>query len=858
MMRTHLFLSSTVILLIALFMNFVGDGLLAKELPTQTQLTLEELNAARNRILSHSVNLNTRIELASSVAGILESKGLSNQARELCLAFFSTISGTIMFEPAKEKRTAIGSPFTEYAQDIEKGKRKSVREKIIGYVEKNKSNTLPKVLSLLALKADDMATAYYVLYDDFANNRLSVYSNYVLGILYARERRLAEAERFLEQAQGHLGDELLERWLTIDLAKLALLTGDGDKAETMVTDLLQSDPNDVRALNLKIKIDLVRDRKDSARQQLARIVPLLYEDPYLLAETASYALQLMELDIAAKILETYKDKVEPNRDFYQALALLRKHQGKLDEEAGYKKKARSVQDSRVVVGGMLAPNDDLINLIEASREKQRQTIESIQGIDHLAKVYLFLLSHDIKNAIETLNDSVKRQEAKPEEYYVLSTLYRRLNQIEQAIEPLKTLRKSFPTFRNYQVLSQLAEYSIRIQKYEEAEAFYQELQKQYPNSYQAQVGKRFQENRKKNIDPFPQIAYKISPFLSRYPQYNPPFVISEIMNHWGDRVSFATINSQLGTSPRRELRCDEFFTILISGTPYQIVPFVGTKDVVRDYLKEKIPVVFCQGEMYTGQGLHNISLLTGWDSTRGQFYAESVIASAPHLLTEPEILEGICIAIYPRSLNILLSDAAKKSAEFGKEYMALNAGAILMDKPDVDFDPQKFNERLKTIAKEKSRGFIPHQIAFARWIIREKTYSQGRQYLDNIRSLCSEISQYWFLDANLEFKNKNVDKAMKSLERTISMNPNVPRYELSRIRVLYMQKKLKEAIAKTEHLRDQFPNDPSVSAHLIALYKKIGDIQKQDAEEQRLKDLLHIENINIDLDSAAQTQTGAK
>jgi tetratricopeptide (TPR) repeat protein len=836
---------------LALFSTILSVDISSGAEDSQPFLTLEELNAARNKILSHSVDFKKRVELASSVTNLLESRNLSLQARQICLDFYSSISTQIVSDLNKVKTKVDGSPFKEWIQTIEKGQRKKTREDIQQYVARNKSKTVPAAVSLLALKADDMLTAYTVLYEDLSDGKIDAYSNYVLGILYAREKRLVEAERFFEQAQGRLNSELPEKWLALDLTKLALLTGDGKKAEAILSELLKNNPDDVHSLNLKIKFDLVLNKKDSARQQLARIVPLLYEDPYLLAETASYAMQLMEMETAARILETYESKVEPNRDFYLALALLSKHRGKSEEEAKYKEKARAVQDSRVVVGGMIAPSEELATIIEDTRKKQKQQIEEIHGIDPLAKVYLFLLSHDIKSAIEELTQVTQQPNVHPQQLFVLSTLYRRLSQFGQAIESLEIIRANHSWFRPYQVLSLLADYSIHIQQMDKAEAWYQELQKQFPDSLQANVGKRFIENRKKNIAPTPIQTLKPSPFLSRYPQYSAPFVISEIMNFWGNRVTFSTINAQLGTSPRRELQFDELVTVLLTGIPFEVVPFVGTNEVLQDYFEQKIPVIFCEGEMFTSQRLNNVSLITGSDATRGLFYAENVTSCASHLLTESEILEGICIAVYPRSLNTMISEAAKKSAEFGKEYLALNAGAILLDRKQKDFDPKKFQDREKTIAKERSKGFIPHQLAFARRGIREYSYAQARKYLDAIRSLCSSTVQYSFLDANLEFRNKQIDIALKHLAQTMKMNPNTPRYELSWVRIVYMQGKLKEAIEKTEQLRDQYPDNASVSAHLIALYKKAGDDKKKEAEETRLKDLLHIDEIEIDLDTTA-------
>ncbi len=815
----------------------------SREEASQPHLTPETLNEARKLILNDSLSFKKRVELAVSMTGTLENNNLSQQARHLCLDFFASV--VLHTEDSQLDKSSV---FTEFAREIERGKRKSAMQKIHQYLDKNKSDNPPSLLSLLALKADDMFMAYYVLYKDIYDKKISPYSTYVLGILSAREKRFVEAVRYLEQVQGKLKLQLLERWLAIDLTKLAILNGEAEKADSILANLLEQNPNDIRALNLKIKFDLARNKKDQARQQLARIVPLLYEDPYLIAETASYAMQLNELNTAVNILEKFENKVEPNRDFYEALALVRLAQEKYDEAEKYQQKAQSVQDSRVVVGGMLPQNDELNKLIETARAKQRDQINQFKGLDQLAKVYLFLLSRDIKSAVEELENITEQPGQHPQELFLLASLYRRLGENSNTIKNLESLKQKYPNFRPYEILANLADEYVSTGQLDKAAESYRELQNHFPESYQAKVAQRFLANQEEKIKPAPKQSFNVSPFYSRYSQYFAPFIISEIMNFWGDRISFTKLNSRLGTSPRRGLRFDEFFSILMSGTRYEVLPFIGTPEVIEEFLKNNIPVIFCQGEMFSSQQLVNASLLAGSDPTRGLFYAESVTPSAPHLLTEPELLEGVCIAVYPGSLNPSLSEAAEKSSESGKEYMLLNAGAIMTKSRQKDYDPKEFKNRMETIKKEKARGFIPHQLAFARWTIQEESFSKGRAYLDAIKKLCTITSQFWYLTADLEFGNKNIDNALVALDRSLKMKPNTPRYELSLIRVLYMQGKIDEAIKKAEDLRYQFPDNSSVSAHLIALYKKAGETAKHQAEKARLRDFLHLD-IEVDLDA---------
>ena len=86
--------------------------------------------------------------------------------------------------------------------------------------------------------------------------------------------------------------------------------------------------------------------------------------------------------------------------------------------------------------------------------------------------------------------------------------------------------------------------------------------RRFPESYQGSVARKFLANR----EPVSSVQFYItsSVLMSRFNHYNAPFVMSEIMNHWGDYASFSTVNGLLGTSKERGLRFNEFILKRIS------------------------------------------------------------------------------------------------------------------------------------------------------------------------------------------------------------------------------------------------------------------------------------------------------
>ena len=793
----------------------------------------------------------TGVKLAETAVCLLEKINRSNDARKLCLAFYTSVLPFLENENAVQ--TEIQKPYSDYIKSIDQGKRKTAIQEYLDELLKSGKKKPESCMSLIALKADDMPTVYLSLLADFEDKKISVYSNCVLAILVAREKRFVEAERLLDQAKANLKVPGMDKWLAMDLIKLDLVLRNFDKAESLVKEHLDKDPNDPNFLNLMIFCLLEQDKKDIARQKLAQVIPLLYEDPYLLAETANLAMQLNELEKGADILHKFEQKVEANHDFYKTYSLILKAQGKVAESDTYAKKASQVQDARVAVSKNNISNIPLELLrkaIEEQRQARKKEIENLDVADALDKVYLFLLSKDSVSAIEELKKIAVQPMNQANTEFVLFSVYKRAEEFKKAIAVLESLRKNHPKFRSYQVLSLLADLCYRDDDMVKAEEYYRELDKTFPDSSQAEIARTFLKAEKKEKS---AILYpiKVSPLISRYEQYEAPFILSEILNYWGDRVKFASVSTLLGTSPRRALAFDEFLSALIQGTPYKVVPFIGEGNAVREFLRQKIPVVFCLGEMFSSQRIAELSLIAGADPVRKLFYGEGVAPADQSLFSETELLEGICFAVYPNSVQIDFSDKMKTAIQQGKRFMDLNRSS-LMALRNPNYDVVEIKSQKTAIQADPDPLLLSQKLGIIRWEIQNNPLEMAKNYIDSVRETCSLSPQYWFLSADVEFQVTKSEQALKTLDKALLKKPDELRFELGRVRVLNKLGKTNEAIVAAEYLREQYPEDSSVSAHLVGFYKKVGAEQLKNDEETRLKNLLHIKSINIDFDDNNQ------
>ncbi len=811
-------------------------GLTQEEMPPQT-LSAEDINSLRTKIFSNATDFKQRTKIASTLTRLLQIKNRSRHARRLCLDFYSSAAIQIK-DSSPSSSITLAQPYEEWAQAIDKGIRQETISKIDAYLKTNPDAAPHPYLALLALKANSMNLAYYALFEDISDKLVETSSLYVLGILAARESRFIEAERFMIRAQNGLGSPLLERWLLLDLAKISIVNKKIDEAHRFIQQLLNQNPKDAQALCIMIMSNM-DNKKDLARQQLSQLIDILYPDPYLIAETAKLAIKLMEMDTASNILEKFAPQVEPNRDFYEIFAFVRKNQGKEDQAEEWAAKARQIQEFRVAVS-METPLDKELKEAVDLRNQRKADIDKLEGMDRISKAYYCLLDADHENAIAIL----QHPQATTYESFILADIQRRAGLIRDAAGVLRSLKTNHPDFRPYQVLTLLADFNVRLGDTTQAIALYTELKNRFPLSYQAEVSKRVLSNPKILEAPQWNQPIPISNRASRFAQYAAPFALTEIRKYWGDPISFASLANLLGVSPHRGVSFAELVTVINSLTRYQVTPFTGVKEAIFDCLQQKIPILYCQGEMFSNQLITRLTLLTGADESREIFYAEGITPYETHILTETETMGGICCALYPSTMEPQWSNETLSAIEKGKEFIKLHMEASRI-RTDPNYDALSFMERRNTILKETTPQSVALQLAFCHWITKNQPASIALQYLKKAEESCGENAIFQFLLAELNSRLKKPEQTNTALDKAINRNPETPRFELARVRILSQSDKTEIAITEAEKLRDQFTDDPTISFQLLLLYKESGNTEKMIAEEARLEKLIH-RNINID------------
>ncbi len=817
----------------------------AEELKTSPPLSIDDIYKAAGFVLSaDTMNFEERVESAARITISFEKLNRPKDALNFCLNFYSEIKLELQ---SATQAIPLPDQFVRFAQQIDQGKLKLTAQQLDEYLKTNLTpeHPAPSVFSLLALKSDQMAITYFTLFSDFSSRKLTPYGIYVLGYLSAREKRFLEAEHLMEQAEGKMGSPVLERWLKYDLTRVRIFNP--DKVETTASQkrmeqiqqdihaMLKSNPNDSAFLFLSALYNsLNNNNKDQARRQLILMERSLHPDPYLISEAVQLAINLNLLDLANRILEKFESQVDPVSEFYRTFRILRLSQGRTTEAQKYLQKEMELENVRVSSAGVLIPTDKLQNLLTDARKQQRKEIASY-GAEPLNEMYLHLLREDAESAVALLKEQITKKNSTPLEYYLLATIHRRAGLLQEAYQNYLELRKRFPDFQAYTVLSLLADLSVRNRDFNHARQYYQELSERFPESYQGSVARKFLANR----EPVSSVQFYItsSVLMSRFNHYNAPFVMSEIMNHWGDYASFSTVNGLLGTSKERGLRFNEFILKLDIHTRYKIEPFVGTRQTVLECLRQEIPVIYIQADLFAthpnqrsivNQFMHDLLLITGADPARGILYAEGVTPYDKHLLTEQEILQGICFAVYPETWEPEFSAEAKEALKAGLEYIQLNNDAIKKRRL-TSYEALEFIKRSQTVLEEGNL-FLPHKLAFARWMQENTSTPEASDYLDKISKAGDKTTDFWLLRTVVQHQNKQTQEAIQSILKAEKMNPATPRFSLEHATIFANTGKIMEAIEIAENLRYQYPEDLNVSAHLWSYYKK-ADNQKESEDE---------------------------
>ncbi|MDP8245489.1 MAG: tetratricopeptide repeat protein [Candidatus Hinthialibacter antarcticus] len=803
-------------------------------------LSLEDVEEARRLILSNQVDFKARVDLAKRLSILFEQIGRPETARRLTLEFISSANAQFQSNTAP---AASSSEWAKIAETIHTGKYLTAVKTLQAELKKNASVPANPAAMVLALKSDDMLTAYHLLYGELSSGVRSAYADYFLSILAAREKRVTEASQLMQQAEGKLAPDRLNQWVAMDRAKLATVLNEFDEAERLLKSLIKESPNDPHVLYLYLLLDFARGQKDQAGRRLTQLIPKLQADPYLLAQAATLAVRLNETDAAARMLETHEANIEANRDFYEAFALVKKAQGKASESDAYLAKANQLKETRVAVETRGEQERLLGQALASARQSSGPSSAEMEGITPVSKAYLYLLENNPSAAESALQERIQSKQAEPTEYIILQTVQRRMEKLSEAKATLARLQKAYPEFQPYYVLTHLADYAIRTNDAKTAKSSYQELIKKFPKSNQAVAAAGWLKKNQLNSSAI--IPIKTSPLLTRYPQYGAAFALSEIINYWDESTTFAKVSSAIGVSAQRGIQFHELIPVILNGAKFEINPVAPTFDAIASILSSRVPVMYCLGEMFGNQQLESVLLLVGFDPVRRVVYAEGIRGDDPHVLTENELSTGIALALHPGTVKMPQDDKIESALTLGADQVRLNLDAIKLMRMEIETS-EPFNQQMASVASQTGPEYVPMQMAYARWLVRPGQEKAPQTYLKQIQNNCAQIGEYHFLRAHYHFSQKNYAQALKSIQTAISLQPQHPRWTLALARILYTQGQVDEAIQTCEEVCKQHPENLTAAAYLLSLYKRTGNTEKLQQEAQRLKDALNVETLPFD------------
>lgn len=810
---------------------------------TPVELTAQDVEELQHKILSDQLPYAVRHEVAQSAVFLLQQQDRQIESKRLFLRFANQLRHDERLESS-----TIPPELVKATHSIDQGNYVEARKGIDAYIQ---SNPNPHdSLSIVALKADHEPAAMYGLFADAKDEVLSVYSSYVMGIMLVRNQALKQAAIHFQTVSSPNLSPRIDRWLKIDEAKFGLIIEDYSFAHSKLDNLLSENEKDAQAIFWKARAYKAQQKDEQSREVLARLIPVLYPDTYLVTETVSLTVALNELDIAALILTDFEKKLTPSRDFYELFAIVRGLQKQAEASNALKQKAESMEIDRNAVSDSWIKTTRLSAVLkQIQSERRAQTLDVATG-DPLDKAYLLLLNEDATEAIRVLEELIKTYPPFHEAQFMLSSLHRRQGNIQKAFQTLQTLHQNSPKFRRYVILQSLADYAVQLNDQANAKSYYELIQKEYPASYQAETAKLFLQNGSSQQRKTQAVA--VSSVMTKYENYSAPFIIKEILTHFDSHNTFSRLSSLTGTSPRKGLGFVELFYAILKVTQYSVKPFSGTVPVVSNYLSQEIPVVYCKGGMFASQHLELAGVITGYDVTRKLVYLETVLPGTSHVLTEQELLEGICIAVHPIDVAVNRTDEMKQAFGVGNEFINLNLACnelrIKEDQnDDLHFDLDKFNERIGSIAQEPGKGFIPLKLAVLRYQIQRDT-QKAASYAKSLEEGCSEVAQYWFDLSAIDFEMKQFQKALEHIGKAVELSPGNIQYQIGKARAFEKLNQTKDAVALCEKLRDEHPHNPAVSMHLLAFYEKSGLMEQKAVEEARLKKLLNVRDVKIQLD----------
>lgn len=815
----------------------LAPGVIYAQTAQAPELSANDLQDAYKLMFSDEIGLDRRIDLAERVMMYLESSERIAVARQWCVEFAADVLADI------DDAASLGAPpsneLNRLIELIHKGDVSAAAEGLRRLA--SRSSAPAPAAMVAALKVDETRIAYQTLFETLRQGVRSPAIDYLMAIFAARDKRLVESAQLFARVDGELPTDRLNQWASMDRAKMAIIREDVELAARLMEPLLAEHPDDPGVLYLDVLLVFARGQKDEARRRLSALLPRLQPDPYLLAQTATLAVRLNEIETAARLLEDHQNKIKANREFYEAFALVRTAQGRRDDAEAMLQKATDYKKSRITPDERARAQARLAETLKSLQRNQAPP-PRMEGVAPLAQVYLHLLQGDSGAAVALLNQRIEAGEAASMEYWVQQTLQRRLGRVDDALQTLRSLRTADPGFRPYSSLALIADYALRSGDAKAAGEAYRELSERYPQSYQARVAERVTTLSNPKADTrFAAMA--VSPMLMRFPQYAPAFALSEAMNAWDASASFTSVSAAMGVSAQRSLGLHEFIAAVRRGARLELTPFAPTLAAIDSFLQAGMPVVYCWGDSFGGQRIETLVMIIGLDRTRAIAYAEGVNADAPAILTEDELSRGLALALHPASEPGPEDEAATRAVQLGADYLRMNLDAIQSGGGDAAVPaPERFTAVMNEAASKEGDEWRSLQMAFARWAARENSATAG-DYISKIESNCSGIDELLFLKANLAYSNDLNDQARSLIDEAMAIDPANARWPLAAARILYSADRQDEALALCEETVRQRPENITAALYLLSLYERMGLNDRLEEESGRLKEQLNVETL---------------
>jgi tetratricopeptide (TPR) repeat protein len=137
-----------------------------------------------------------------------------------------------------------------------------------------------------------------------------------------------------------------------------------------------------------------------------------------------------------------------------------------------------------------------------------------------------------------------------------------------------------------------------------------------------------------------------------------------------------------------------------------------------------------------------------------------------------------------------------------------------------------------TKVTEAEPGYADGWLNVARALIQEGETAAAEPFIKKSLAIDPSLGRTWYFKALIEKANGDYDAALKSLDVTTSKYPR-DRVVWNQIgRILFLQRKYKEAVDALQHAYQIDPEDLQMHYTLMLAYRGLGDIDAATREEK--------------------------